>query len=456
MDNEFAYIDRAFAHSLVKGDEEMEHFLASLMKCTREGHLFLNATGALAERLTHLCNGEKSPLVRFEDAYYLRRIWELETNCTVQIKRLLQGKSKLALRPEEIPEDFYPAQKKAFEMIFTSPLSVISGGPGSGKTFFASRLIESILKQKPDSAIIGAAPTGKAASRLRFKNVHTGTLHSLLKLQLSRENTISPLIGDLILIDECSMIDLELWTLLLSSIEAGTHVVLIGDPNQLPPVETMGIFASLCTHPKIPHVHFDQSIRTDKPGLLQLGRLIKEGNASALLTLLKSGAYPEITLKPLPRKVPIENRTLLTPFVKGLHGAALCNAVIDDSRKESVKPIVIEKNAPTPGLVNGDLGTLEGNVATFTLLGENKTFPKSLLPAYSLAYAMTVHKSQGSEFAHVSLLLPKESEKFGKELLYTAVTRAKETLVIYADDATLENIVGRTSKSPSHFNKRLN
>jgi len=65
---------------------------------------------------------------------------------------------------------------------------------------------------------------------------------------------------------------------------------------------------------------------------------------------------------------------------------------------------------------------------------------------------MTVHKSQGSEFAHVSLLLPKESEKFGKELLYTAVTRAKETLVIYADDATLENIVGRTSKSPSHFN----
>jgi exodeoxyribonuclease V alpha subunit len=453
MDECFSYIDQAFARSITNGDSDPEiiEFLSSLMKCTREGHLFLNPEKNLQHLLKPLCTGENSPLVAFENSYYLRRIFELETRCIDQIKRLMEKSSKEPLIPKTIPEELYPAQKKAFKTILTSPLTIISGGPGSGKTFFASRLIESL----PGKKIIGAAPTGKAASRLRFKGIQTGTLHSLLKLQKNKETLFTPLIADLILIDECSMIDLELWALLLEAIVAGAHLVLIGDPNQLPPVETIGIFSSLCNHPDIPHIHFNQSIRTDKSGLLDLAIAIKEGDGSKALSLLKNKAYPEIQLLSLPRKIPIEKRTLLTPFVKGPHGTALCNSVIDATLQETKKPIVIEKNASLLGLVNGDIGTLEKELATFFLLGETKTFPKAILPPYSLAYAVTVHKSQGSEFAHTSLLLPPESEKFGKELLYTAVTRAKESLIIYSEESTLLNIIGKKSIAPSLFNKRL-
>ncbi len=439
-------IDTAFANALMKGreDRELHDFLALLMKRAREGHLCV-PNPHIREKIAPLTKGDKSPIVCFEDCYYLRRNFDLETNIIFHLKRLLRADSKLKIVPKE-RGNLYPAQNDALKKAFENQILLISGGPGSGKTYLANALIETLLEQKPDATILFTAPTGKAAFRINHPKIEKGTLHNLLGLREKMGETFEakPVIYDFIIADECSMIDARLFSLFLSSIPSGTHLILMGDPDQLPPVEAGFVFPDFFKIGELPQVYLNQSMRSDQRGILQLAKLIRENRVEECIALLTSESSVDVKLIPFPKEPPIpidNNITFLTPFRKGYFGSTFCNDFIEANKKASLKtPLIITKNDYKFNLMNGDMGSKEGSYGYFP-----QKLPLALLAEYELAWTISIHKSQGSEFDHVLILLPEGSEAFGKELLYTAITRAKHSVQIASSPSTIRSILGKTS-----------
>lgn len=444
-----ALIDEMFAKTFARGDGEVASFLQELFSESRAGHLFLEHS-SIKERLQHLLEGKKSPLVEFENSFYLRRNFELETEIITHLKRILESPPAHCLTTPDCPH-LYPDQARALELALSSNLTIITGGPGTGKTYLANKIIETFLQQRPSARIIATAPTGKAALRLEGLGIKVGTLHALLGIRESLEypQNLRPLIGDLIIVDECSMIDLKLWSHLLSAICPGAAVVLMGDAHQLPPVEGGSLFEDICALPAINKVHLNQILRTETDSINALADLVKKGEGEEALRLLNTSQ--EITLQPLSTFQANVNLTaILTPFQKGPFGTHAINEEVVKSLSPEKRPIIITKNDYHLSLMNGDIGFIEGDKAHFP----HKTFPSALLSSFDLAYAISIHKSQGSEFDQISLLLPEGSEVFGRKLLYTAITRAKKSLTLYSSPATLLATIKTVTHSRSNLVKR--
>jgi exodeoxyribonuclease V alpha subunit len=448
-------IDTAFASAILKENKDIElhGFVAELMKRTREGHLsFYNKE--IYPKISYLTKGDKSPIVCYHDHYYLRRSFDLETTILKQLKRLLSAKAKFTFVPNPtIP--LYNAQKEALYKAFSNTLLLISGGPGTGKTYLANALISSLLVHQPNASILFTAPTGKAAFRINHPQITKGTLHNLLGLRekMPDQFEAKPLIYDFIIADECSMIDAKLFALFLSSIPEGTHLILMGDPNQLPPVEAGFVFPDFFKIRDLPQIELDQPMRSDRKGILTLAQKIKQDELEEVFSLLRDRTIADIDLVPLPKNPPIptsNSLTILTPFRKGYLGTNFCNEYIEANKKKSLKtPLIITKNDYKYQLMNGDMGWKEGDYGLFP-----QKVPLSLLTEYDLAWAISIHKSQGSEFDHVFILLPEGSEAFSKELIYTAVTRAKKTVTIASNELTLRKTLEKISKPTSNIASR--
>jgi exodeoxyribonuclease V alpha subunit len=162
-----------------------------------------------------------------------------------------------------------------------------------------------------------------------------------------------------------------------------------------------------------------------------------------------------VNLVPLPKEPPIpfsNELTILTPFRKGFMGSIFCNEFIEMNKKENLKtPVIITKNDYKFNLMNGDMGWKEGIFGYFP-----QKLPLALISEYELAWAISIHKSQGSEFEHVFIILPEGSEEFGKELIYTAVTRAKKSVTIASSKQTLEKTLSNPSMPISNLKERFN
>ncbi len=438
-------------------------FLSFLFKASLEGHLAVSIgeeiepaptpipdeiikQGALLLPETLLTTRAEragnvtTPFCKYGNFYYLQRNWEDETLFLTHYKRLKASIPSITLPFAPLEGlSLEEGQKEAIQLALQRSLTLITGGPGTGKTYTAGHLIRLLLNTCPTLKVALAAPTGKAASTLQasiqLPDLRAQTLHSLLKKEKLLEY-------DLILVDESSMIDVSMMASLFSKVKDGARLILMGDPHQLPPIEAGALFKDLP-----PTLTLSQTKRTDDRALQHLAKSLLEETPEKIASM--------IILKPLDEDLTdFPNTCLLTPLRKGPFGVEALNAKLKAYHEEKERgqeitktPIMIVQNDSTRDVYNGDLGLLYRNHRTGEEWSEfgNRKIPPPLLPRWELAYCLSVHKSQGSEFDHVRLLLPEGSEKFGREMIYTAVTRARKTIEILGTKQTLLKTLALTS-----------
>lgn len=471
-------------------------------------------------------------------------------------------------------------QKIAVATALTKNFCLISGGPGTGKTYTVARLLAALqlkrLKQElPLLKIALAAPTGKAASRLKesisssiqgldlpqsLKDqmvTEASTIHRLLGIRplqdLPKYHQKNPLHIDLLVVDEASMIDLTLMEKLMNALKPTTKLVLLGDKDQLASVEVgsmMGDLGSFLAQGYSPaHCDYLQAVTGDAVEAKQanvlpicdslchltesrrfgehsgIGKLARAVNAqqgvgswqilNESLADLALIAYPEQTQfaderkwqqhcvtmvvdkavelyrtyldlvkkrVKSPEKVDVkaifeafQQVRLLSALRVGELGVERLNQIIAEAlKKERLihfhqtrenyfgKPILITENSPQLDIFSGDIGIIlpdeQGESRVYFNQGEASFRSISLnrLPEYEVAYVMTVHKSQGSEFDHTLLILPLKSNPIlTKELIYTAITRAKTQFTLFGNEAIWKQSVRTEIERQSGLREQL-
>lgn len=449
-----------------------------------------------------------SPLVWDGRRLYLRRYYDYE--CRVAAD--LRARSRLTApvnasvtgRLGEIFPD--PGQRAAARIALTQRLALISGGPGTGKTYTLARIIDLLQQEQPDLRVALAAPTGKAAVRmsqaLRTAGVAVtagaSTLHRLLGMRADgtsflhhRDHTLAI---DVLVVDEASMIDLSLMAHLLDALPEHARLILIGDRDQLAAVEAGAVFADLCKSASLAGCRalLTTNFRFDAAsGIGQLAERLREGDWEAVLALLTT---PPPNLHWLPntdRRVLLEAvREGYGPYQRAVSEGQAPEALFKQfdrfrvlcAHRQDVflinrelsegsgcvgmhqmagTPIMALRNDLALQVFNGDIGLIMTDPTDHHLKacfpGETlRWVPLSRLPEWEPAWAMTVHKSQGSEFDRVLLVLPESASPVAtRELVYTGITRAKETIALRSDAKVLIATITQYTERMSGLLERL-
>lgn len=494
-----SFLEKAFADLVLHGGgtEEESLFLTYLFLASKSGHIAVevgkNLFPPLDEESAHLQEKiikgatllrETPFVVRLGNRFYLQRHFALETKLIDLIKERVGKEVWPKLENELSLEGLLNEQAAALLKASKMSLMLLTGGPGTGKSYTASRLITSFWKALSDTnrdhfEVAIAAPTGKASSHLYesltkgiddpelLNHITSRTLHSLLGIKKENhdlfESDIKPISADLVIVDESSMIDLTLMVNLFASLKEGARLVLIGDPHQLPSIESGSIFADIVELLPSHVIELTRCVRSDIEAMVNLSLEIKAGT----FELLKDGSF---RLPFVENETPLEhqkqivkfmcakveqNFRALAPLRKGPLGIEELNHLCLNHLKqknyrknEFSFPIIFTKTVAKEEIYNGDGGSLffdlEGR-PTFASVKE-RNIPIEALPPFELGLCLSIHKSQGSEFDEVLVIMPKGSESFGKEILYTATTRAKKRLQVFASDKTLISCLQKKSR----------
>jgi exodeoxyribonuclease V alpha subunit len=458
--------------------------------------------------------------------------------------RLAAGLERLYAGGALAPDD---RQRAATETAVRRRLSVIAGGPGTGKTTTVARIVALLGEQaagrgeRPPLVAL-AAPTGKAAARLQqavqdetvhlpidpavrdwLSGLEASTLHRLLG---RRPGTGTPfrhdrrrhLPHDVVIVDETSMVPLSLMARLIEALRPGARLVLVGDPGQLASIEAGAVLGDIvgpASADGIPPgplagaiVVLDREHRFGG-GIAALAEAVRRGDADRTVELLRQeqdeiawveldtdpGEAPgEALLEPLRSAAgqaaadvaeaaragdahaalaALGRFRLLCAHRRGTFGVSVWSARVEswlagalpdldaDERWYAGRPLLITENDYELGLYNGDTGVIvarpEGRVvAAFERRGTIAEFSPTRLGAVDTLFAMTIHKSQGSQFGTAAVLLPEPSSRIlSRELLYTAVTRARERLVVASSEAAIRAAVDRPIARASGLRSRL-
>ncbi len=480
--------------------------------------------------------GECCPLIIDNDRLYLYRYWEYEKKLADSIRGRVLAKpcDKIFDRADpgflqKIFAYLFPGQEQSpdsqidgLSKVIFNNFTVISGGPGTGKTTLVTKIIAALLAlaKGEEFKILMAAPTGKAAARLSealtaFKKqidspdyirdaipTETFTIHRMLGTiphsPYFRHNSENPLFADLVIIDEASMVDLALMSKLMQAVPEKARLVLVGDKDQLASVESGSVLGDICSSGdtgasfiRNTIVDLKKNYRfSEKSGIADLSRCVKNGDADGALAALNKGEgviwkkinpvedlydnLKEFVVKGfsgfLETDDPDEALTKLTafkilsPVKKGPFGVLFLNRITERilSDQGLVKPkhglsdpwypgrpVLITRNDYSLQLFNGDIGIIKpsGN-RLYAFFQDNagsiRRFLPWLLPEHETAFAMTVHKSQGSEFDDVLMILPeKDTPVLTRELIYTGITRARQSLTILGTEAVLKAAISR-------------
>lgn len=305
------------------------------------------------------------------------------------------------------------------------------------------------------------------------------TLHRLLGLHPGIHRKPKSIDADLVIIDEASMLDVPLLAKTLGAIESKTRLILMGDPDQLPPIEAGSIFKEMAD---LFGFRLEKSMRVEDSTLHDLADRVNQGesvNPSFLgsesfdtklhLQLYKriDPLISEIALKPKECLEKMSQFRILDALRLGPFGTASLNDALLKEMKAHVRPnmwwsipIMVTKNTPSLDLYNGSCGVLIGKSGKgLDFQGSVAYFPEEVpfkdLPQFEVAFCLSIHKAQGSEFESVLALFPKGSENFGREALYTAVTRGKKKVEIVSEANVLSAMLSKRSQRISGFTARF-
>ncbi|HEY0697626.1 MAG TPA: ATP-dependent RecD-like DNA helicase [Micromonospora sp.] len=369
--------------------------------------------------------------------------------------------------------DLAPEQEQAVRLALTSKVAVLTGGPGCGKSFTVKSIITLAAAKK--AKIVLAAPTGRAAKRMTELTGHpAATVHRLLQLRPGGEPTHdrdNPVDADLIVVDEASMLDLILANKLVKAVAPGAHLLLVGDVDQLPSVGAGEVLRDVLAADPVPRVRLTKIFRqAQESGVVVNAHRINAGQAPVL------GTYPDFFLFPcdepeataelvvdivsrrIPRRFGLHPRDVqvLTPMHRGPAGAGNLNVALQQAlapHREGMperrhgarvfrvgdKVIQIRNNYDkgVAGVFNGTVGVItalstdDGQLTVRTDEDEDVSYDFDELDELQHAYAITVHRSQGSEYPAVVVPVTMSSYTLlQRNLLYTAVTRAKKLVVL--------------------------
>lgn len=447
-----------------------------------------SADGTLRITPAQALAGESAPLVAEGQHLWRYRIFRAEADLARHLLARL-GRFPAPAMPDN--PDLRPDQQRAVAHGLAHRLTLLNGGPGTGKTYTVARLVAAIQHAAPDTRIALAAPTGKAAQRMSESlaaalgsQYEAQTLHRLLGIGQNGEaryHEQRPLPYDLLLIDEASMLSLELARALFAAAAPESRLVLIGDADQLAAVDPGAVLHDLARHPLLAAhtVTLTTSQRfAAASGIGQLARAVLAGDtasAEALLAehpdlahhsqsdrealfapyapylqALRDGASPDACLAAFARY------RILCAGHHGALGVQALNRAMGDAHRRALgqgapgayyhgQPLLVRQNDYPNRLYNGDIGLcLEHDGQLRLHLPEREAIPLTRVnPAHlDSAYAMTIHKSQGSEFAHVALAIdPGASAHASRELLYTGITRARQRLDLHASRAALAHAI---------------
>jgi len=480
--------------------------------------------------------------------FWLHRTWQAEFNLAQHINHILN--QQIVPLDITMPENLNDQQIAAINVANNNAFSIITGGPGTGKTYTVAQLVIALqqatesrgddfehIRFSTDSASLAlAAPTGKAAQRMQ-ESLQAALDDANVELQLQEAKTIHRLLGigrtgrprydannplgeDIIIVDEASMLGVELANYLVSAVKSGARLILLGDANQLAAVDAGAVLADLCRIPLLQPIHAEltesrrfsaesgigklatqinkvetslqaiwQLLRQDAALSFQyvnqaesvLNNKIENSLSKEKIVLEISNNYKSYINKirnllknPIKKSVPesVKNTTsslievfnqfrVLAAGHNGEWGDHYINNYLTQWHLAELKlplgqntwfhgrPVMVLQNNYELGLFNGDIGfclQTSDERSQLEVFFENKTqgIAVNLLNegVIATAYAMTIHKSQGSEFDHVAITFDNSHARLlSKELIYTAVTRAKKQVTIYSTKHALEKAV---------------
>ena len=453
-------------------------------------------------------------------ACYLPELYEAELRSAQRLSSLAQSRCREELNLDVMLESlekeqkirYAPLQRRALELAMQHRLVVLTGGPGTGKTTSVRAILA--LYERLGLKTLLAAPTGRAAKRMSELTGHEAiTIHRLLGAKFSEDgehvvfskNENEPLECDALILDECSMVDILLMRAVCDALPAAARLVLVGDADQLPSVGPGNVFSAVIRSGIAPMVRLEEIFRQKESSrIVQYAHMINRGEHPrftentggfyCLKRLQAAGSVEticELIAKRLPEKmqIPSEEIQVLSPTRKGELGTVNLNVQLQNTLnpsapekreksygdhvfREGDRVMQIRNNYDAlwqtadhklsgVGVFNGDIGrilridhTMEELTVDFD--GRLVSYGFDALMELEHAWAITVHKAQGSEFRAVIMALsPVGQMLMTRDVLYTAVTRAREMLVMVGDEQNAHQMIDNSRQSKRYTALRI-
>lgn len=488
--------------------------------CLQEGHVYVTKEQLLfkAKQLLESKRGEAIPpdmierelldlakegkVIHEDGRFYIPTLYFAEKGIITNIKRLLEQKVTgfpeaefllaLGRLEERLDVQYGPLQKDAIQQAISSPLFILTGGPGTGKTTVIKGIVEIFAdlhgvsldpkdyhKENPFPILL-AAPTGRAAKRMsEATGLPAMTIHRLLGYNAAEGFTHhedEPIEGNLLIVDEMSMVDTWLANQLLKSLPTGMQVILVGDEDQLPSVGPGQVLKDLLKTSRIPTIRLTEVYRqAEGSSIIELAHCMKKGELPADLSSPKTDrsfirckaeqvvdVVRQIADNAWKKGYSVKDIQVLAPMYRGPAGIDRLNRTLQElfnpkspqkrelSSGETVYRVgdkVLQLvNQPDQNVFNGDIGeivaifyakenTEQQDLVVVSFDGNEVTYTRQDLTQITHAYCCSIHKAQGSEFPIVILPVVKSYYRMlQRNLLYTAVTRSKKFLILCGEE----------------------